>query len=132
MTMLRLIGLMREYVFIEDGIAHGAAMVALASDVGSAVVKPGHPALTAEGTMFTPLCDQFDNEGPLDTYDTEMFPAIRYAETAGDGRVTCMACLAIHLDEWFPPETEFAIGADDGEAQTQGPDEARVPSAPVP
>ncbi len=110
MSALKLIGLMRDYVLILDEVSHAAALVARAEDVKGNIVHAGDPVLTADGTVFTPLCDQFDAEGPLDTYDTQEYPDIRYRETSGVGVVNCLACLAIHLDEWFPPETEFPLG----------------------
>jgi hypothetical protein len=112
MASLRLIGLMRDYVLVLDEVAHVAALVARTEDVKGSAVRAGDPALTADGTVFTPLCDQFDEGGPLDTYDTQKHPDVRYRETAGIGVVNCLACLAIHLDEWFPPETEFQLGGE--------------------
>ncbi len=112
MTALKLIGLMRDYVLILDEVAHVAALVAHAQDVKGDVVQADDPVLTAEGTVFSPLCDQFDEGGPLDTYDTSQYPGVRYNETAGSGSVNCLACLSIHLDEWFPPESEFQLRGD--------------------
>jgi hypothetical protein len=109
-SAFKLIGLMRDYVLILDEVAHVAAIVARAEDVKQRVVQEGNPVLTAEGTVFSPLCDQFDAEGPLDTYDTRQYPDIRYCMMAGEGVVNCLACLSIHLDEWFPPENEFQLG----------------------
>ena len=78
MSAFKLIGLMRDYVLVLDEVAHAAAIVARAEDVKQRVVQEGDPVLTAEGTVFSLLCDPFDEEGPLDTYDARQYPDIRY------------------------------------------------------
>lgn len=114
MPMRKLIGLVRNLVVLIDGVGHGAAIVAWPTyrlDVALAAVNHNDPAFADETSMFSPLCDQFDAGGPLEVYEDLNYPAIRYVETVGNGPVTCLACLAINVDEWFPPETEGEVAS---------------------
>ena len=107
MSKRQLIGLARELVVLIDGVGHAAAIVACtAFDVVLVPASPSDPVFECETTLFSPLCDQFGADGPFGRYDWFCRPDIRYAEAAGDGPVTCLACLSINVDEWFPPETE--------------------------